>query len=251
MTVLHHETPGDADDPDSPLEPYRRERSPLAAEPTAAPTGAPSSFIEHEGGLPARFAASAVDSTGIDARVTIHAKLGAPLVGEGGTHRELVGEAVHAYLATPYSQLPRERQLTLARRITERWLGTNLLLKAKVMPEVIVEAGERWHAWITREFPGHTAGTEVPVAWWNADGQAMEGWIDSLLTLENGHSIVVDHKTNSRTEPADVLDFIRREYVGQLATYLNALEERTGRRPDYALVHLPLSGYVVKVEAKA
>lgn len=250
VTVLHHETPGDADDPDSPLEPYRRERSPLAAEPTAAPTGAPSSFIEHEGGLPARFAASAVDSTGIDARVTIHAKLGAPLVGEGGTHRELVGEAVHAYLATPYSQLPRERQLTLARRITERWLGTNPLLKAKVTPEVIVEAGERWHTWITREFPGHTAGTEVPVAWWNADGQTMEGWIDSLLTLENGHSIVVDHKTNSRTEPADVLDFIRREYVGQLATYLNALEERTGRRPDYALVHLPLSGYVVKVEVK-
>ncbi|SHY18018.1 exodeoxyribonuclease V subunit beta [Mycobacteroides abscessus subsp. abscessus] len=250
VTVLHHETPEELEESESPLEPYRQERSPLAASVAARPAGTPSSFVEHESGLPARFAASAVASVGIDANVTIHAKLGAPLVGEGGEHRELVGEAVHAYLATPYALLPRERQLALARRITERWFGTDPLLKAKVTPEVIVEAGERWHAWSAREFPGHTAGTEVPVAWWNADGQAMEGWIDSLLTLSDGHSVVVDHKTNSRTEPAEVLDYIRREYVGQLATYLNALEERTGRRPDYALVHLPLSGYVVKVEVK-
>ncbi|MCG7444299.1 UvrD-helicase domain-containing protein [Dermabacter vaginalis] len=248
VTVRHHETPEELEESESPLEPYRQERSPLAASVAARPAGTPSSFVEHESGLPARFAASAVASVGIDANVTIHAKLGAPLVGEGGEHRELVGEAVHAYLATPYALLPRERQLALARRITERWLGTDPLLKAKVTPEVVIEAGERWHAWSAREFPGHTAGTEVPVAWWNADGQAMEGWIDSLLTLENGHSIVVDHKTNSRTDPVQVLDYIRKEYVGQLATYMSALEERTGRRPEYALVHLPLSGYVVKVE---
>lgn len=250
VTVLHHELPGEPNDPDAPFEPYRQDRSPLASTPIAEPAGTPSSFIEHEGGLAARFAASAVSSAGIDARVTIHAKLGAPLVGEGGQHRDLVGEAVHAYLATPYAQLPRERQLSLARRITERWLGTDPLLKAKVTPEVVVEAGERWRAWAAREFPGHTSGTEVPIAWWNAEGQAMEGWIDSLLTLSDGHSLVVDHKTNSRTDPAQVLDYIRGEYVGQLATYMNALEERTGQRPEYALVHLPLSGYVVKVEVE-
>lgn len=250
VTVLHHEVPCDPNDPDAHVEVYRQERSPLASTPTAKPAGTPSSFIQHESGLAARFAASAVSSAGIDAKVMIHAKLGAPLVGEGGEHRELVGEAVHAYLATPYAQLPRERQLSLARRITERWLGTDPLLKAKVTPEVVVEAGERWHAWSAREFPGHASGTEVPIAWWNDDGQTMEGWIDSLLTLPDGRSIIVDHKTNSRTEPAQILDYIRREYVGQLATYMNALEERTGQRPEYALVHLPLSGYVVKVEVE-
>lgn len=71
--------------------------------------------------------------------------------------------------------------------------------------------------------------------------------MDALLTLPDGRTIVVDHKTFPNEEPSAIIQHIRESHLGQMATYARALEETTGVRPSRLLIHLPLSGTVAEV----
>ncbi|MDK7741293.1 UvrD-helicase domain-containing protein [Helcobacillus massiliensis] len=197
--------------------------------------------------LPARITASSVPSDGVDADVRIVASLGDALISSGDERWELVGEAVHAYLAAPYAQLEQGQRVALAERVHHRWLSAHPRAAAKVTPHHLMSAGQRWADWCDREFPGAHTATEQPLAWWSAEQQEMEGWMDALLTLPDGRTIVVDHKTFPNEEPSAIIQHIRESHLGQMATYARALEETTGVRPSRLLIHLPLSGTVAEV----
>ncbi|SDS99063.1 ATP-dependent exoDNAse (exonuclease V) beta subunit (contains helicase and exonuclease domains) [Brevibacterium sandarakinum] len=194
-------------------------------------------------GIPSRFTASSVESEGIDADVSVFARLGEPLVGKGGKDWDRIGDAVHAYLGLPLSSLTEETAKDAAERILHRWnAGTVLSAKS------LVEIGRRWTEWIDTTFPGAEVLTEQPIVWRNEAGQVMEGWIDTLLNLPNGDCVLVDHKTYPGTNP---IGHIRENYLGQLATYVQALEGTTGRCRSQVLIHLPLLGEIVEVGNRA
>ncbi|MGQ4535810.1 UvrD-helicase domain-containing protein [Dermabacteraceae bacterium P13264] len=199
------------------------------------PLPAQADFAAH---APARFTASQAPSQGVAAQVGIFAQLGEPLVAKGGQNWDLVGDATHAYLATPYAGLSAAQRTELAAQISRRWGGF-------VSADVIVAAGERWQAFLAAQFPGARLETEVPLSWRRGDGSLMEGWIDALLTLPDGSLVVVDHKSYPGEDP---LQQVKNKYLGQLACYRQALTQ-TQDKPVTVLVHLPLRGLVIEVES--
>ncbi|WP_193105705.1 exodeoxyribonuclease V subunit beta [Brachybacterium sp. FME24] len=186
----------------------------------------------------ARFQASAVGSDDGLGEVREPRSIGPVLVSGGGPQWERVGEAVHAYLALPLTHLDPVRRREAAQRLLERWMVTRT-----VDAQVLLDAGERWNAFLTAEFPGAVTMAEQPITWWNEDSQVMEGWIDTLLRLPDGSVVLVDHKTYPGDDP---VRHVRENYLGQMSTYSRALAA-AGSRPQRILLHLPLRGEVLEV----
>jgi ATP-dependent exoDNAse (exonuclease V) beta subunit len=189
--------------------------------------------------VPARFTASSADSDGIDAEIRVVATLGEPLIARGGVGWDVVGDAVHAYLAIPHQAMPESIAREAAERIIDRWGVGDV-----VQPDVLCEAGARWARWVEETYPGSQILTEQPIAWRNERHQLMDGWIDARILLSDGGHVLVDHKSYPGTDP---LGHVRKNYVGQLAVYAAALEATMGEAPKEILVHLPLRGEVVGV----
>ncbi|WP_230297832.1 UvrD-helicase domain-containing protein [Actinomyces provencensis] len=195
--------------------------------------------------IPATFTASGVEVTpaqaaAADIRVVAH--LGDPLVRGGGPEWDHVGDCVHAYLAAPLRELDAAAQLVVARRLV-RSCGVG----AYVQPADIVDCGARWTQWREQAFPGADASTEVPFTWTNPAHQRTQGWLDQLVSTKDGRMVVVDHKTYPGSDP---LGHVRRHYVGQMATYREAVSRicSVPRTDVEVLIHLPLLGLVVAVD---
>ncbi|WP_288855893.1 exodeoxyribonuclease V subunit beta [uncultured Corynebacterium sp.] len=187
----------------------------------------------------ARFAASLVTSAGWEDRAdtAVVATLGARLVEHGEMDWNKVGDAIHTYLGTSYTALDEAAQLAHAEAILGRW-GVSAI-EAKDL----VEAGRRWDAWLTENYPDAPRLTEVPMRYL-ADGQVAEGWIDMLLDTGDDTVVLIDHKSNpGNQKPAE---FVKKHYLGQMATYRAALEA-AGKRCDRILIHMPLAGAIVEV----
>ncbi|MFD5867574.1 UvrD-helicase domain-containing protein [Corynebacterium sp. NPDC060344] len=192
--------------------------------------------------VPARIAPSSIAATEeqrATAAVVERAVLGTPLVSGGGQHWERVGEAVHGYLGLPLAALGDDLRAQAAERLIASW-GVG----AHVSAETMVDIGTRWLGWLDREFPGAVIRSEVPVTWRNDAHQVHEGWIDQILELPDGRLILVDHKTYPGDDP---IDHVRKNYIGQLSGYADALELAGAGRPAEILVHLPLKGQVVAI----
>ncbi len=221
-------------DEDSPT--YRSGRSPLAA--TDVPPLPPAAAR----GATARFQASGVESR--DELGTVHepVRIGPRLVREGDQGWERVGEAVHGYLALPLRMLDAEQRERAARRLVQRWSVERML-----GADALSGAGRAWQDHLEARFPGAEELTEQPITWWNEEDQVMEGWIDTLLRLPSGEIVLVDHKSYPGEDP---VGHVRRNYLGQMATYSRALAA-AGRAPARILMHLPLRGEVVEIELAA
>ncbi|GAB2541435.1 UvrD-helicase domain-containing protein [Brachybacterium huguangmaarense] len=186
----------------------------------------------------ARFTASSAGSDGVGLAVGEARRIGPALVDKGGQDWDRVGEAVHAYLALPLPELTPAQRDAASERLARRWL-----VERAVGPEALRAAGEAWHAFLADEFPGAVQLTEQPIAWWNEDAQAMQGWIDALLRVPDGSLVLVDHKTYPGTDPAG---HVRERYMGQFDAYARALAA-AGERVARMLVHLPLRGEVLEI----
>lgn len=185
--------------------------------------------------LPARFTASSVSSDGIDAEVTIVAKLGDPLVENAGKDWDRIGNAVHAYLGLQLTASPDGSKHWAAERLLKRWDAVGLLSSA-----MLIEVGSRWTEWIDTAFPGAEMITQSPIAWRNDGAQVMEGWIDARIELPIGEHNLVDHKEYP-------VKHIRERYLGQLSVYCKALNMREESVPMYLFIRLPLLGFVAEL----
>lgn len=214
---------------------YDSARSPLAATDLPADAPAPTSTPRRT----ARFRASGVASADELGTVGQPHRIGPALVDRGAAGWERVGEAVHAYLSLPLGSLTAEQREQAAIRLVQRWAVTRL-----VGLEALLQAGQSWSAYLADEFPGAQELTEQPITWWNEDDQVMEGWIDTLLRLPDGSTVLVDHKTFPGEDP---VQHVRTHYLGQLDTYARALAA-AGSMPSRVLIHLPLRGEVLEVD---
>lgn len=190
-------------------------------------------------GLPARFAASSLDSSGLVADVTVAAELGPRLAQHGSDDWASVGSAVHAFLGTQFMALDLGARRELAERIVTRWR-----VDGTVDASLLLDTGTRFEAYLDAEFPGWTRHREAAIGW-RPDHQVMEGWIDLLLEGPDGF-VLVDHKTYPGNDPAG---HIREKYLGQMAAYREAVSAATGKPVLRTLIHFPALGRVCEISA--
>ncbi|MBN9643158.1 UvrD-helicase domain-containing protein [Corynebacterium mendelii] len=198
-------------------------------------------------GVSYRFAASSTPSTPHlqdTAGISVFADLGGRLVDKGGAGWNMIGNAVHAYLACPYSGLDETMQHTVAARLIDGYgvAGT-------ITAHTVITAGRRWSEFVHTTFAdrGYTRLTEVPFMWRNDAAQVAEGWMDELVRLGDGDGtgfVVVDHKTYPGHDP---VGHVRDNYLGQMDVYCRAIAETTGKKPEQILIHMPLIGKVLAV----
>lgn len=203
--------------------------TPRFSDPLSGPSGAPA--------LPARFAASSLESAGHEASIAAVADLGSHLAEHGSDDWGAVGSAVHAYLGTQFSVLCMEDRHDLAERIITRWQVANTIESS-----LLINAGDRFESYLDAEFPEWVRHREAAIGW-RPNDQVMEGWIDLLLEGPAGF-VLVDHKTYPGSDPEG---HIREKYLGQMAAYRDAVLAATGKPVLRTLIHFPALGRVYEI----
>ncbi len=160
----------------------------------------------------------------------------------GDSDMELVGDAIHAFLAVDNNLWESERRLEMAKQILHNWKV------AAIKAESLVEASDRlrsnivgmfgkdciWH----REWPIHL----------RKGNQKANGWIDLLLETSAG-LVIVDHKSfpGGTDKWADKAV----EYAPQLLFYKESVEKATGRSVIATMIHMPILGTVLELKIDA
>lgn len=160
-----------------------------------------------------------------------------------GVEHDVVGRAVHAFLAADVEGLEPLERLGRAERLLARAGMTGI-----VRPSALLEAGDALRAWVERRWPGATWRREVTIeaVIESAHGERrVSGVIDLLLETRDGR-VVIDHKTfPGTTEPAWRARV--RDFLPQMAVYLEAVGRIADRPVVGAWVHLPLGGGMVEI----
>jgi hypothetical protein len=155
---------------------------------------------------------------------------------------DVMGDAVHAFLAADTDGLDAAERLERGRRII---IAAGLI--GIVRPEMLVEAADRLRAFVDARWPGATWHREIPIEAFIAGPNGTRrvgGTIDLLLETGNG-CIIVDHKTFPGTsESAWRAKGV--EFLPQLAAYAEALRRVPGKRVAGCWLHFPLGGGMVE-----
>lgn len=155
----------------------------------------------------------------------------------GNPEMDKLGSAVHTYLAMEHASLKESDKLARARKIFELWRVSDAIGISD-----LVAAGQRLDDFINQRYPGHKAYREWPMTLRNEKGQLLQGWIDLLLDTPDGY-IIIDHKDYPGQNPEERA----RQYIPQLKVYQKAVEGATGRPVIDTLLHLPVSGLVLRL----
>ena len=164
-----------------------------------------------------------------------------PVGSTKGVESDVVGTAVHNFLAADVEGLSAEARLAIASRI----LGGAELL-AVFAPATLLEAGDRLRAWVDQRFPGARWLREVPIAAHVGEvggERRVDGTIDLLLETAEG-VVVVDHK--SYVGGAGAWPEKAGEFGAQLGAYAEVVRH-AGKRVHGVFVHFPVGGGVVEL----
>jgi ATP-dependent helicase/nuclease subunit A len=154
---------------------------------------------------------------------------------------DVVGDAVHAFLAADVAGLDRPQRTERAHRIL-----IAARLGALLTADSLLCAGDRLRAWVDSQFPGALWHREYPVTGVIATpggARRVQGTIDLLLETAGG-VVVVDHK--SYPGGADRWKDKAREFAPQLGAYAHVLAA-AGKSVIGMYVHFTIGGGVVRV----
>jgi len=155
-----------------------------------------------------------------------------------GIEMNLLGEAVHRFLAADDSCREVDGRRCMADRLLNRWSPDSGLSVDQLMA-----ISDSFHQWVSESWPNGRLLKEWPVRL-KEGNRVAHGWIDALIETDDGY-VLVDHKTIG----ADIevcMDRVK-EYAGQLALYSRAIQAATGKPVLDSLIHLPLQGSMVRV----
>lgn len=156
----------------------------------------------------------------------------------GKPEMDALGSAIHAYLAIEYWCLPDCEREELAKKILNNW-G----VETAVNPSELVTAGQRLVSFMDQRYTQYTTFKEWPMTLRNDKGQLIQGWIDLLLETPNGY-IIIDHKCYPGQDSEERV----KKYGPQLSAYKEAVEKATGRPVIDILLHLPVSGLILRLK---
>jgi ATP-dependent exoDNAse (exonuclease V) beta subunit len=158
-----------------------------------------------------------------------------------GTSWDVIGTALHAFLAADYDHLEREPRRALADRIL-----ANAALGTMFSSDALLSASDAFRGYIDSRWPGARWHREIPIsALLDTEHgvRRIEGSIDMLLETPAGY-VIVDHKSfpGRQDQWADRA----LSYAPQLLTYAKAIR-MTGAEVLTMLVHFTVGGGVVEV----
>jgi ATP-dependent exoDNAse (exonuclease V) beta subunit len=164
--------------------------------------------------------------------------LGERIALEGNPEMDLVGEAIHGFLAVDDNSRDEGKRLAMAEKILQNWNVT------AVTPENLVEASDRLRTHIDKMFGKDCVWRkEWPIHLRKGNQMAM-GWIDLLLETPEGF-VIIDHKSfpgskDRRQERA-------LSHAPQLALYRDAVEKATGKTVIATIIHMPVVGEMIEI----
>ena len=174
-----------------------------------------------------------------DARVVSRVALGARIPIVGSPDMDLLGDAIHAFLAFDRpGQAVRERR-ERAERTLARWMVPGLAA------ESLVEMSDRLFGHLGTAFPDMRMRAEVPV-FARRGGQRIGGQVDLLLTGD-AKAVIIDHK--SYPGAFNTWEKKALGYGAQLALYAAAVRAATACAEVRTWVHMPLVGQLIELDA--
>lgn len=156
---------------------------------------------------------------------------------KGKPEMDHLGNAIHGYLAIDIKAFPASKQIELARQLIKQWDMDTVL-----EPSELVTAGQNLEAFIAQQYAGYEIYREWPVVWVNENGQVLQGWIDMMLKSFDDY-VIIDHKSYPGKSPEARV----RKYAPQLNVYKNAIEKTSSKPVREILIHLPVSGQIVRM----
>ena len=150
----------------------------------------------------------------------------------------IIGSAVHLFLASDRPELTHNERLDLATTILNRWDAARA-----VKADELVQASDRLKNFINEKWPKGQLLREIPIEMAQGD-QLITGWIDAMVVTESEVAII-DHKA-SLARIADAKDSALK-YEAQLATYSEATKRAYPNHKVTTWIHNP-NGWVVEVK---
>ncbi len=175
-----------------------------------------------------------VNATAVAATVTrIGDRL--PLVGQ--PDMDLLGEAIHRFLAADRESFDRTRRLAMAEALLQRWGVTAL------SADHLLLASDRLRAFVAEHWPQAVWRREVPVQG-RRGLQRVSGRIDLLLDTTEG-AVLIDHK--SFPGRAEQWSEKAAGFAPQLSLYAELVTAATGRPVLARYIHMPIVGALVEL----
>lgn len=170
----------------------------------------------------------------------------ARLVDQKGYDYDVLGNAVHAFLAADVDGLTSEERLERARRLLSAAGLTGF-----VRPDSLVHSGDQLRTWIRTMWPEALWRREVPVEAIvsTPEGERRVGGIIDLLLETPDGDVIIDHKTF----PATTEGAIRakaREFIPQMLAYATLLERDGARRVRGIFLHFPIGGFTAAITVR-
>ncbi|MGD0679778.1 MAG: UvrD-helicase domain-containing protein [Polyangiaceae bacterium] len=164
-----------------------------------------------------------------------------PIGDSPGVDWEVVGNAVHAFLAADVPDLEAQERFDRARRLLSA-----SSIETVLDPAALVRAGDQLRAWVASHWPNAIWHREYPVTAVVSTQQGtrrVQGTIDLLLETPEGN-VIVDHKSF----PGGPSQWAAKAgtYAPQLAAYAHVLSA-AGRRVLGLFVHFTLGGGVARL----
>jgi hypothetical protein len=161
------------------------------------------------------------------------------LVLAGNPDMQLVGEAMHGFLAADRPTLATSERREIAAGLLARWA-----VAVALRPDDLLHASDRLRIWISARFPDAIWHREWPLLHRLPEGTVVRGTADLVIEHANGFAIV-DHKSFPGTIEQGVLR--ARGFAGQLGAYAAAVAAATGRPVTACFVHMPVLAAIVPV----
>ncbi len=152
---------------------------------------------------------------------------------------QILGQAVHTFLAADRPDRDPQLRLQRAQDILDRWQ-----VSPSLPPQALVSASQALHVWVQTRWPQATWHRELAVHHRLPSGTLVQGQADLVLSTPDG-LVVIDHKTF----PGRLQDAQTRAlgHAGQLAAYATACTQATGQPVLERWIHLPVLGQAVRV----
>ena len=164
--------------------------------------------------------------------------LGTRIPISGSPDMNLLGEAVHAFLAFDRPGQDVDDRRERARQTLARWSVVGLAADS------LLQMSDRLFARLHADFPDMTMRSEVPV-FARRDGQRVGGRVDLLLT-GNARAVIIDHK--SYPGAFDTWEDKALGYGAQLALYAEVIRQAAVCDAVQTWVHMPLVGQLIEVK---
>jgi ATP-dependent exoDNAse (exonuclease V) beta subunit len=161
------------------------------------------------------------------------ADLGDRFALDGNPEMDLVGEAIHSFMAVDDYARDNGKRLTMAEKILHNWKVT------AVTPENLVEASDRLRTHIEKTYGQNCIWLKEWPIHLRKGNQKANGWIDLLLETPAG-LVIIDHKSFPGSK--DRREAKALTYAPQLALYREAVEKATGKSVIATIIHMPVVG---------